>query len=169
MGSFSTSYRCEYPGDQSARNTNPTDVECQVAVREIDTTEAIGIALVEILTSLGRWDKYAALFDEFERVRDAASHLFSQIINFLIRASLYYQKPRAREPPRTLPTILPPLRYPTSIRKLTLIVRHLKVGFTNWDQKFKDIMSHIRQHSIYLEGEGTLASALSKYYCGAIP
>jgi hypothetical protein len=68
----------------------------QVAVREIECTQKISEALVDIVGKLGRWDGYLGLFDEFERVRKAAATLFSQIINFLVRARIHYQKPRAR-------------------------------------------------------------------------
>jgi hypothetical protein len=74
----------------------------QVAVREIDTTQRISGALVDIVGKLGRWNGYLGLFDEFERVRNAAATLFSQIINFLVRARIYYQKPRARMSPLSI-------------------------------------------------------------------
>lgn len=74
----------------------------QVAVKEIDTSEKISKALVEIVESLGRWNKYIELFVESQRVSEIASHLFSQIINFLVRARLFYQKPRASKTPHSL-------------------------------------------------------------------
>jgi hypothetical protein len=47
--------------------------------------------LVDIVGKLGCWNGYIGLFDEFERVRKAAATLFCQIINFLVRARIYYQ------------------------------------------------------------------------------
>jgi hypothetical protein len=73
-----------------------------VVAKEIETSEKISQALVEILGSLGRWNKYIELFDEFERVRETAAHLFSQIINFLVRTKRYYSRPRAGEIPGVL-------------------------------------------------------------------
>jgi hypothetical protein len=64
----------------------------QVAVRDIETAGYIIDSLAEIVRHLGRWNKYLELFEEFERVREVASHLFSQVINFLIRARIYYGK-----------------------------------------------------------------------------
>jgi hypothetical protein len=71
----------------------------QVAAREIDTMQKIGEALVDIVGKLGRWNGHIGLFDEFERVRKAAATLFCQIINFLVRARIYYQKSRPRKIP----------------------------------------------------------------------
>jgi hypothetical protein len=65
-----------------------------VAAREIDTTEKIADALFEIVSDLGRWNKYAELFTESERVHKGAAQLFSQIINFLVRARAHYQSGR---------------------------------------------------------------------------
>lgn len=105
-----------------------------VAAREIDTSDRIGQALAEIATRIGRWNQFIELFDEFENVHEAASHLFSQIINFLVRARIYFQKPRS--------------------------IRHIKVGFTIWTQKLEDIMSLIHKYSEDLDQEGRLASEI---------
>jgi hypothetical protein len=64
----------------------------QVAVKDIHTSASISDALVEIVENLGRWNKYIELFDESERVRGIAGHLFSQIINFCVRARIYYKR-----------------------------------------------------------------------------
>ena len=67
----------------------------QVAAREIETTEKIADAIIEIINDLGRWDKYVELFSKSDRVRNTAAQLFSQIIRFLIRAKSHYQSHRA--------------------------------------------------------------------------
>lgn len=66
-----------------------------MAAREIDTTEKIADALLEIVSDLGRWKKYIELFNESDRVRIRAAHLFSQIILYLVRSSAHYQTHRA--------------------------------------------------------------------------
>ncbi|KAG4416219.1 hypothetical protein IFR04_010622 [Cadophora malorum] len=71
------------------------DITAVVAGKEIEGSEKINEALVSIVENLGRWNKYIDLFDDFERVRNAAARLFSRIINFLVRARIYYQKSRA--------------------------------------------------------------------------
>lgn len=66
----------------------------QVAAREIDATERISDALLEILDDLGRWNKYVELFSKSEQVHKRAAHLFSHIVNFLVRAKSHYQSRR---------------------------------------------------------------------------
>ncbi|KAK0129464.1 hypothetical protein ONS96_000035 [Cadophora gregata f. sp. sojae] len=102
-----------------------------IAAKEIEGSEKINEALVSIVANLERWNKYIELFDEFEGVRKAAARLFSQIINFLVRARIYYQKSRA--------------------------ARHIKIAFSTWSEKYKNIMNLINQESISLERETALA------------
>ncbi|PVH76933.1 hypothetical protein DL98DRAFT_280469 [Cadophora sp. DSE1049] len=102
-----------------------------VAAREIEGSEKINEALVSIVENLERWNKYIDLFDEFEGVRKAAARLFSQIINFLVRARIYYQKSRA--------------------------ARHIKIAFSTWSEKYKSIMNLIDQESSSLERQASLA------------
>jgi hypothetical protein len=101
MGRVSLSHRCTFLSlNLSAGSLKPvTDLQRmeQVAVKVIDTSEKITQVLIEIVQSLGRWNKHIDLFAEHVRVREAAAHLFSQIINFLVRARIYYQKPRPCE------------------------------------------------------------------------
>lgn len=66
-----------------------------MAAREIETTEKIADALLEIVNELGRWDKYLELFNESDRVNKIAAQLFSQVIKFLISAKAHYQSHRA--------------------------------------------------------------------------
>ncbi|KAH6684704.1 hypothetical protein B0J14DRAFT_573414 [Halenospora varia] len=103
-----------------------------VATRDIDTSDKISDALVFIVRSLGRWNKYFELFTDFGRVNRAAGRLFSQIINFSVRAKIFFQKRSA--------------------------VRQIKVGFSTWTQKLDGIMELIREASHELEIEANLAS-----------
>ncbi|KAG4444114.1 hypothetical protein IFR05_000343 [Cadophora sp. M221] len=121
-----------------------------IAAKEIEGSERIHEALASIVENLERWNKYIDLFDEFEGVRKAAARLFSQIINFLVRARIYYQKSRAGETEF--------IRYFSSGMKLkNLSARHIKIAFSPWSEKYKSIMNLINQESSSLEREAELA------------
>ncbi|KAL2064379.1 hypothetical protein VTL71DRAFT_4873 [Oculimacula yallundae] len=102
-----------------------------VASKELDSSQKINDALVSIVINLERWNKYTSLFDDFEAVRTAAARLFSQIINYLVRAKIYYQTSRQ--------------------------YRHLKIAFGGWSEKYDSIMSLIHRESRTLECEAELA------------
>lgn len=63
----------------------------QVAVKEVQLSEEIGNALVKIGRELGRWERVLQLFPSSKRLHDTAAELFAQLINYLVRASRYYQ------------------------------------------------------------------------------
>jgi len=107
-----------------------------VAVTEINTTARIAEALIEIFKDLGRWNKYLELFEDSERVRDIASDLFSQVLNFLIRARNYYQTSRT--------------------------FRHVKIGITPYPQKLDHSMKMVREHAKALGREVFLASEIKR-------
>ncbi|KAL5328115.1 hypothetical protein ACEPPN_005823 [Leptodophora sp. 'Broadleaf-Isolate-01'] len=113
-----------------------------IAAKEIEGSERIHEALALIVENLERWNKYIDLFDEFEGVRKAAARLFSQIINFLVRARIYYQKSRA--------------------------ARHVKIAFSPWPEKYKSIMNLINQESSSLEREANLAFQISKLFISLV-
>lgn len=66
-----------------------------MAAREIETTEKIADALLEIVNDLGRWDKYVDLFSKSDRVHNTAAYLFCHIIRFLVRAKSHYRSHKA--------------------------------------------------------------------------
>jgi hypothetical protein len=67
----------------------------QVAVEEDDTSQQITDALVDIITEIGRWEKYLEVLTNSPRIQQSISELYARILSFLIRARAYYGKPKS--------------------------------------------------------------------------
>jgi len=65
-----------------------------VAVEEDDTSQQITDALVDIITEIGRWEKYLEVLTNSPRIQGRVSELYARILSFLIRARAYYGKPK---------------------------------------------------------------------------
>ena len=65
----------------------------QVAIREIEIADKIGSSLLDLLKHIGRWETYLQLWPASPRLSTALVELLAQIINFLVRASIYHQIP----------------------------------------------------------------------------
>jgi hypothetical protein len=69
----------------------------QVAVEEAETAQEIGSALVNIITAIGRWERYLDEFLTSPRVLESITSLYAAILSFLIRTRSFYQKSKSGE------------------------------------------------------------------------
>lgn len=60
-------------------------------------SEKIALALLDVVKHVGRWEQYLLLFPSSDRLQATLVELFANIISFLVRARIYYQKPTAGE------------------------------------------------------------------------
>jgi hypothetical protein len=65
-------------------------------VNEAEVIEAIGEGIADIVEQIARWHKYLQLYPT-SSLKEKISSLYAQIINFLVRAKSYYNKPWAGE------------------------------------------------------------------------
>ncbi|MCJ1419054.1 hypothetical protein MMC32_005405 [Xylographa parallela] len=66
-----------------------------IAAAEVETGQEVRDSLVLIVQHAGRYQEEARLFVKFDRVQQAITGLFVQILNYLVRAKSYFQKPYA--------------------------------------------------------------------------
>ena len=66
----------------------------QIAVEEDETGQQIANALVDIVTEIGRWEKYLEVLTNSPRIQRSISVLYAHILSFLIRARAHYGKPK---------------------------------------------------------------------------
>jgi hypothetical protein len=66
-------------------------LELQIAVKEIELSEEIGSAVVNIAKEIGRWEAYLRLYPVSSRLHRTIAELFAQVINFAVRAMKFYE------------------------------------------------------------------------------
>ncbi len=66
---------------------------CKVAVREVETRDALSTALLDIAWHIGRWGEYLRLFPEHTRIHDTIATIFAHVLNYVVRARYYFEKP----------------------------------------------------------------------------
>ncbi|MCJ1284702.1 hypothetical protein MMC26_004038 [Xylographa opegraphella] len=103
-----------------------------IAAAEIETGQEVRDSLVLIVQHAGRYQEEARLFAKFDRVQQAITSLFVQILNYLVRAKSYFQKPYA--------------------------VRFAKAGLLGSRPRFKVIIATIHDQAASLDREIRTAS-----------
>lgn len=64
-------------------------------MNDAEASQDLGNALIEVVEIVEQRERRLEILFESERVRQKTAEVFSQIINFCVRARLFFQKPAA--------------------------------------------------------------------------
>jgi len=125
-----------------------------VAIREIELSDKIALSILELLQHIGRWETYLQLWPATPRLCAALTELFAQIINFLVRAIIYY-----RDPPHSKCDICFYSRYLDNQANIYVATpeRYRRAAFTFFNEKIEKILANIVRLADNSEKEALLA------------